>query len=98
MMRSRMFGGVIVAALLVAMTAMFGGCTANEMARNYGGTMTVDLPEGTKLVTATWKGTHLWYLTRPMEEGERATTVTFKESSNMGMMEGTIIFREHEKK
>jgi hypothetical protein len=92
-----MFGGVIVAAL-VAMAMTLGGCTANEMARNYGGTATIDLPEGTKLVTATWKETNLWYLTRPMEEGERATTVTFQESSNMGVMEGTIIFREHDKK
>jgi len=71
------------------------GCTANERARNFGGTQTIDLPAGKKLVNATWKETNLWYLLRPMQNGESPDTLNFIESSAYGMMNGAVIFIEH---
>ncbi len=54
--------------LLIVLVAMCS-CTQNQMARTYGGKMTIELPKGEKLVNATWKEANLFYLTEPMEEG-----------------------------
>jgi hypothetical protein len=79
---------------LATITAL-GACTPQEMARHYGGTAKVELEKGQKLVTVTWKeGSNLWYLTRPMREGEVPQTYAFKESSSLGVIEGTIIIVE----
>ena len=71
-------------------------CTENQRARSFGGTSTIDLPSGQKLVNVTWKGEDMWYLTRPIEEGERPKILTFKEKSNFGIAQGVVVFREHE--
>jgi hypothetical protein len=71
------------------------GCTANERARSFGGTLTIDLPAGQTLVNATWKNTELWYLTRPRAKSETAQTYEFVEKSTYGMMEGKVVFREN---
>lgn len=72
------------------------GCTENSRAKTFGGTMTVTLPKGQKLMEATWKEADLWYLTRPMREGEKAEQYTFQENSTFGLVEGTVIFVETE--
>ena len=69
------------------------GCE-NWRAKHWGGTMTVNLPANSKLVNATWKEGHLWYLYRPMQSNEVAVTSTFTEKSNMGMLQGTVVFVE----
>lgn len=84
---SVLFVGIVLATM--------AACTANVRAKQWGGTMTLNLPAEQKLVVATWKDSHLWYLTRPMREGERAETYTFREDSNFGVMQGTVIFQEH---
>lgn len=70
-------------------------CTENELARNYGGSMKVDLPCGEKLVNVTWKVQDFWILTREMMEEESPASYKFSEKSNFGVMEGTIILVEH---
>ncbi len=91
--------------LVLAMTIVMSGvalitegCTESEKAKNYGGTMTVDLPAGQKLLEATWKEADIWYLCRPMRDGEKAERYEFKEKSRMGVYEGTVVFVEHERK
>lgn len=74
------------------------GCTENQRARSFGGTMTVDLPAGEKLFDITWKEHELWYCTRPMRDGEKAEIYTFQEKSSYGTFEGTVILVEHELK
>jgi hypothetical protein len=73
-------------------------CTDNKMARTYGGTETIDLPPGERLVTATWKssdaGADIWFLTEPMPADYVPQTKHFRESSNYGVWEGTVIFKE----
>jgi hypothetical protein len=81
--------GVIVAACLLNI-----GCTQQQVARQYGGTATIDLPAGKKLVTATWKESHFWYLVRNAKAGETPETYEFKESSTFGIMQGTMVLRE----
>ena len=81
--------------IALATIAALGACTQQDMARRYGGTAKVKLEKGQKLITATWKeGSQLWYLTRPMREGEEPETYAFKESSSFGVIEGTVIIVE----
>lgn len=78
--------------LLTAITLI--GCTANERARYWGGKATTNLGAGQKLVTVTWKEKDLWILTKPMSTNDVAETYTFKESSNLGLVEGTVVIVE----
>lgn len=73
-----------------------GSCTENQKAKAFGGTMKIVLPEGKKLVEATWKNEDLWYLTRDMREGEVPETYQFQENSSFGVWEGTVTFIEKE--
>lgn len=69
------------------------GC-GQYAAKNLGGTSEERLPENTKLINATWKGTNLWILTRPMQAQETAETYEFRESSVFGVMEGKVVIKE----
>lgn len=80
--------------MLAMMLALAVGCTENERARVYGGSMTIPLPCGQRLATATWKGADLWYLTRPMEATDEPVTSVFHEASQFGIANGTVTFFE----
>ena len=69
-------------------------CTEQDRAKNWGGSMTVQIDPGYKLVEATWKDDNLWILIEPMDEGYQPKTKIFKESSSFGIMEGSITFKE----
>jgi hypothetical protein len=66
----------------------------NYMSRKFGGSTTINLEKGQKLVEATWKENSLWYLTEPMDSNYVPKTKTFKEDSNFGVLEGTVTFVE----
>lgn len=85
---------VVLAVLLVAGIYLF---RPQSLAKNWGGNTTIDLDPGVKLEEITWKDNSLWYLTRPMREGEEAEIYTFKQSSNFGLIEGTVKIVEHQK-
>ena len=74
--------------LAVAIISL-ASCTANERARNYGGTETVDIPEGRILINCTWKQDDLWVLTKDTTTGK----MYFNEKSSWGIMEGEINFK-----
>lgn len=84
----------VIAAIVILVVIVFSFFFGNIGARHYGGTMTIDLPPGQKLEVATWKESNLWYMTRPLKTGEQPETHTMKEQSNIGVLEGTIIFKE----
>jgi hypothetical protein len=87
---------LITAAAFILSTALtFTGCTANVRSKVWGGNMNIDLPAHQKLVNATWKDAELWYLTRPMREGEVPETSILHEKSSFGVIEGTVTFIEH---
>ena len=69
-------------------------CTQNQKVKKYGGTATINLPQGKKLINCTWKEDNLWYLTRNMLPNETAETYELKEKSNYGVWEGTYIIVE----
>lgn len=86
--------------ILVVLTIMTCGllslqsCTEQSRVRNFGGTLTIKLPKGQKLLMATWKETSLFYLMEPMDSTYVPKDKTFKEDSSFGVMESTIIFKE----
>ena len=78
-------------ALLALVVTLFS-CTANERARNLGGTEHVTLDKGERLVNVTWKRDDLWILTK--QDNTKPSTYSFKEKSSYGIMEGEIIITE----
>lgn len=69
------------------------GCQATT--RSLGGNMTITLEPGQKLEEITWKDKNdLWYLTRPMRDDEVAEVHTFKQSTELGVFEGTVTIVE----
>jgi len=74
--------------LAVAIISL-ASCTANERARNYGGTETIEIPEGRILINCTWKQDDLWVLTKDTTTGK----MYFNEKSSWGIMEGEINFK-----
>jgi len=80
--------------LLILSLVLFNSCTENQRVKKYGGTGTINLPKGQKLITATWKGDNVWYLTKPMQPTDIAETYEFKEESSYGIIEGKYKFIE----
>lgn len=80
--------------LFAVLVLMASGCTENQRAKQFGGTATVDLPKGQKLVTATWRQDDMWILTRPLADDEQPVDSKFQEKSSFGVIEGTVIFHE----
>lgn len=78
-------------ALLALVVTLFS-CTANERARNLGGTEHVTLDKGERLVNVTWKQDDLWILTK--QDNTKPSIYSFKEKSSYGIMEGEIIITE----
>lgn len=72
---------------------ILSGCD-NYTAKNYGGNSTLKLDNCQKLVSMSWKDNSIWYLTRPFKEGEAPETYTYQESSNFGVIQGTVTVQE----
>jgi len=86
----------IIFMLFLAITAfgVISSCTENQRAKKYGGTANVELPPGTKLITATWKEDQIWYLYSDRQPGEVPVKSVFHEQSKWGLVEGQVIFTE----
>ena len=88
--------GIAVCAILVGGLYLFS--SSQYITKRIGGTTTIELPAGKKLVpyTVQWEpnGSHIWYLTEDAEPGYQPKSYTFHESSNLGILEGTIVFQE----
>ena len=82
----------ICAVLAITMMLSLTGCQSTT--KNLGGSTTIELEPNQKLEEITWKNDSLWYLTRPMTDADIAETHTFKESSNFGLIEGTVTIIE----
>lgn len=79
---------IALALAALILTVSLTGC--NAVTRKFGGTQTIKLEQGQKLVNVTWKDTDLWILTRDMQPNEQPESYRFKEDSNMGILEGTV--------
>lgn len=67
----------------------FTSCTENQRAKNFGGTEEIQLNKNEIVLNVTWKETQMWICTK-----DTVTGITyFREKSNWGMMEGTVILK-----
>ncbi len=80
--------------LVIIMLAFMLTSCEQYFSRNWGGTTTIKLEKGKKLIEATWKENNLWYLVEPMDPDYTPKTKEFIESSNYGVLEGKVIFIE----
>jgi hypothetical protein len=85
---------VLLTGFLLCFFVLSFGSGCQYFARKWGGTVTEKLPAGVKLVNATWKGSNLWLLTRPMTGKDVVETYEFRESSCFGVIEGKVIIIE----
>jgi hypothetical protein len=79
----------IIALALLAAATTFTSCTDNQMARHWGGTEQITLKPNEVVLNVTWKESEMWICTKDTTTG----TVYFREKSNWGMMEGTVILK-----
>lgn len=87
---------VFIALTLLIFALTLSGCQND--ARIAGGTATIDVDPGKRIIpyTVQWdKGNNIWYLTEDAPADYQPKTYVFKESSNLGMMQGEIIIVEH---
>lgn len=56
--------------------------------RHWGGTETVEIPQGYVLVNCTWKDSNLWLLLKDEKTGQ----LVFEERSALGILEGRVKF------
>ncbi len=84
----------ILTLVFALLFALGQGCTANQRAKQFGGTVKIQLPCGQKLSFATWKDANLWYAVRPFRPGETPETTTMIEDSDYGVMKGRVVFEE----
>lgn len=80
--------------LCLVCTLCFTSCTEQMKTRTFGGTMSIDVSNGYKVTSATWKESDLFYFMEPMEEGYIPKEKVFIESSSYGIWESKIIFKE----
>jgi hypothetical protein len=75
--------------VLLSAVAVFTSCTENERAKHWGGTEKISLNKNEIVLNVTWKETEMWICTK-----DTTTGITyFREKSNWGMMEGTVILK-----
>lgn len=80
---------VLVVGMIMAMTS----CTKNQRVKQFGGTMTYEIPSDKQFVDVTWKNDELWVLTTKRVKASKQTYY-FQEKSSFGLMEGTIVIKE----
>jgi hypothetical protein len=73
-------------ALALATALLLEGCV--------GQARVVELRSGEKLVSASWRDSSLWLLTRAARVGESPEEYLFRESSSLGWLEATVTVRE----
>lgn len=83
----------IIGLILIVIMAL-SACTDNQMAKNFGGSMTVEVAPDRKLVNLTWKDDELWVLERQRKAGEQPDTYMFEEHSSFGVIQGKVVIVE----
>ena len=86
----------IIISIVIAISILFGAssCTENQRARTFGGTSTIQVEKGKKVMMATWKGEDLFYMVEDMEDDYVPHNKELIESSSWGVIESKVIFKE----
>jgi len=80
--------------VMLVSTLLLTGCD-QMLSRNFGGTMTVDVPNCERVVDVTWKADEFWYATRPMRPGETPEHWTFRQQRMFNITgNGVVVLQE----
>lgn len=79
---------------IIATVLLFSSCSEQNLVRRFGGNVTVNVPEGYKVTSATWKEDNIFYFAEPMEDGYIPKEKQFIECSSFGILESKVIFVE----
>jgi len=89
---------ILTAMALITVSLLFGslltGCTANDRAKHFGGSMEIEVPCDQSVFDVTWKEGSLWYATTPTSPGWVPETKTFHEVSQLGVVQGAVTLKE----
>ena len=80
--------------LIITISICLCSCTEQIRTRAYGGDMTINLPAGQELMSATWEDNNLFYLTRPMASDYVPMTKVLQERTFLGVIKSTVYFKE----
>lgn len=75
--------------LTLSLITLLYSCTDNQRAKNFGGTEEIQLKPNEVVLNVTWKETEMWICTKDTTTG----VVYFREKSNWGVLEGTVILK-----
>jgi hypothetical protein len=76
--------------IFIAIAALsLASCTDNQRAKHWGGTEEIQLKPNEVVLNVTWKESEMWICTKDTVTG----VVYFREKSNWGVMEGTVILK-----
>ena len=75
--------------LTLSLITLLYSCTDNQRAKNFGGTEEIQLKPNEVVLNVTWKETQMWICTKDTTTG----IVYFREKSNWGVLEGTVILK-----
>jgi hypothetical protein len=76
--------------IFIAIAAVgLASCTDNQRAKHWGGTEEIQLKPNEVVLNVTWKEQQMWICTKDTVTG----VVYFREKSNWGVMEGTVILK-----
>lgn len=76
---------IIIATLILFVSS----CTENEMVKQFGGTMEIQMQPNEKLINITWKNDQMWVLTHDTLTNKKF----FREHSKFGIMQGCVIIK-----
>lgn len=80
--------------ILAVIALTLSSCTENQRARTFGGTATINVEKGKKVMMATWKDEDLFYMVEDMEPDYVPHNKELIESSNFGVIESKVVFKE----
>lgn len=78
----------------IATILLLASCTSQSIARNFGGEVTIKIPSGYKVTSATWKDNDIFYFIELMEDDYTPKEKKFVESSSFGVWESEVTFVE----
>ena len=85
---------LVTVIVTIVIVFSFLSCTENQRARTFGGTATINVEPGKKVMMATWKDEDLFYMVEDMEPDYKPHDKTLIESSSFGVIESKVVFKE----
>ena len=78
----------------ILISILITGCTSNQRTKMFGGTETIDVEQGKRVVMATWESDKVFYVIEDMPSDYTPQDKKLIEVSSFGIFESEVIFHE----